>query len=88
MWNWIMAPVFGYGVSGSKFLRKSLFSYQPSESCLLGDAEAAGVIIQGLIMIALAVYAWKAKWLKPAEYNRSLWTRYPAGYGIEPEIME
>lgn len=78
MWNWIQAPVFGMGVSGSKFLRRSLFSYQPSEIDILGGADGLSVIIQGLFMIALTIFIWKSKLLIPSEYNKKLWSRYPA----------
>ena len=87
MWNWSMA-IFGMGISGSPFLRRSLFSYKPGESGIIGGAEAISEIIQGLIMIALTIYIWKANWLKPGEYNRKLWLKYPPKYGTRPDMSE
>lgn len=87
MWNWIMA-IFGMGISGSPFLRRSLFSYKPGESGFIGGADAISEIIQGLIMVALTIYIWKANWLKPTEYNRKLWKKYPAKFGNKPEISK
>ena len=86
MWNWTMAPVFGMGVSESKFLTRSLFSYKPWESGFVGGPDTISEIVQGIVLIALTIYLWKATWLKPAEYNRKLWARYPARYGTKPEI--
>jgi hypothetical protein len=88
MWNWTMAPVFGMGVSESKFLTKSVFSYKPWESGFIGGPDTISEIVQGIVLIALTIYLWKATWLKPAEYNRELWARYPAKYGTDPEMGE
>ena len=86
MWNWTMAPIFGMGVSESKFLRRSMFSYKPLESGFIGGADAISEIIQGIILIALTIYIWKANWLKSAEYNRKLWAKYPPKYGTRPDM--
>ena len=75
-WNWMMGPVFGMGITGSRFLRRSLFTYEASESRMIQGADAISEIVFGLILIALTVYLWRARWLKPAEYNRSLWEPY------------
>jgi len=88
MWNWTMAPVFGMGVSESKFLTRSLFSYKPWESGFIGGPDTISEIIQGIVLIALTIYIWKANWLKPAEYNRRLWAEYPPKYATEPEVVE
>jgi membrane protease YdiL (CAAX protease family) len=88
MWNWTMAPIFGMGVNESKFLRRSLFSYKPWESGFIGGPDTLSEIVQGIVLIALTVYIWKAHWLKPAEYNRKLWAKYPPKYGTEPELIE
>jgi len=88
MWNWTMALIFGMGVSESKFLRRSLFSYKPWESGFVGGPDTISEIVQGIVLIALTVYIWKANWLKPAEYNRKLWAKYPPRYGTEPEESE
>ena len=85
MWNWIMAPVFGMGVSESKFLTRSLFTYQPWESGFVGGPDTISEILQAIVLIALTIYLWKARWLKPTEYNRRLWARYPAKCGTKPE---
>ena len=76
MWNWLMGPIFGMGMTGSRFLRRSLFAYEPSESGMIQGADALSEIIFGLILIALVAYLWKARWVKPAEYNKSLWEPY------------
>lgn len=88
IWNWTMAPLFGMGLSDSKFLRRSLFTYQPSESLFINGQDVMSEIILGVLLIALTIYLWKAKWLRPAEYNRKLWSRYPSKYGTEPETSE
>jgi membrane protease YdiL (CAAX protease family) len=88
MWNWTMAPIFGMGVSDSKFLRRSLFSYKPWESGFIGGPDTLSEIVQGIVLLALTIYIWKASWLKPAEYNRRLWAKYPPKYGTEPEPIE
>lgn len=88
IWNWIMGPIFGMGISGSKFLRRTLLSYNSLESGITGGADAISEIIQGLLMIILTIFIWKAKWLKPAEYNKKLWKKYPPKYGTEPENIE
>jgi membrane protease YdiL (CAAX protease family) len=76
MWNWTMAPVFGMGLDESKFLRRSLFKYQPSESFYIFGQDSMSEIILGVLAIGLTIYLWKAKWLKPADYNRNLWSKY------------
>jgi membrane protease YdiL (CAAX protease family) len=86
MWNWTMAPIFGMGVSESRFLRRSLFSYKPWESGFIGGPDTISEIIQGIVLIALTIYIWKANWLKPAEHNKKLWAKYPPKYGTEPEM--
>lgn len=88
MWNWTMAPVFGMGVSESKFLRMSLFSYKPWESGFVGGPDTISEIVQGIVLIVLTIYIWKTNWLKPAEYNRKLWAKYPPKYETDPEIGE
>jgi len=88
IWNWTMGPIFGMGVSDSKFLRRSLFSYNPWESGFIGGPDTISEIIQGVVLIALTIYIWKVNWVKPAEYNRKLWAKYPARYGAEPGMSE
>ena len=87
MWNWTMA-VFGMGISGSPFLRRSLFSYKPSEAGFMGGADAISELIQIFIMFVLTIYIWKVNWLKPVEYNKKLWEKYPAKYGALPDKSE
>ena len=86
MWNWTMAPVFGMGISRSVFLKRSLFSYEPSAPGFVHGADAMSELIQGILLVALTIFIWKAKWLKPAEYNRKLWAKYPPKYGAEPDM--
>jgi uncharacterized protein len=77
MWNWTMGPVFGMGLADSKFLRRSVFAYEPSKSFLMHGQDVMGEIVLGALVAALTVYLWRAKWLKPAAYNRELWAKYP-----------
>jgi len=86
MWNWTMAPLFGMGVDESKFLSRSLFSYKPSDSVLIIGTDAVSEIILGIIVIAVTIYLWRAKWLRPVESNRKLWAAYPPKYGTDPEM--
>ena len=86
VWNWIEAPIFGIGVEGSKFLRKSLFSYQPFESSLFGNADLVITLLQALFMIVFTILIWKVAWLKPSEYNQKLWAHYPPKFGTEAKI--
>jgi membrane protease YdiL (CAAX protease family) len=86
IWNWTMGPLFGMGLSESRFLRRSLFTYQPSESLFINGQDVISEIILGVLLLALTIYLWKAKWLRPAECNRKLWLKYPAKYGTEPEM--
>ena len=79
MWNWTMGPIFGMGVSSSRFLRRTLFTYEPSESTFIIGAEPMSEIVFGLVMIVITIYIWKARRVKPAEYNRRLWEPYAAG---------
>ncbi len=88
MWNWTMAPVFGMGISRSVFLKRSLFSYEPSASVFVNGVDAMSELIQGILLVVLTIFIWKAKWLKPEEYNRKLWAKYPPKYGAEPEMNE
>ncbi len=88
IWNWTMAPLFGMGLSESKFLRMSMFTYKPSECFFIHGQDVLGEIIPGMLVLALTIYLWKAKWLKPAEYNRNLWSKYPPKYGTEPELSK
>jgi len=85
IWNWTQASLFGMGLSDSKFLRKSLFTYQPSKSFLFKGHDVASEIVLGAWLIVLTIYLWKAGWLRPAEYNKKLWSRYPSKYGTGPE---
>ena len=75
MWNWSLGPVFGT-VTSSPFLRRTILTYTPLES-RVGYVDAIGDGILALGVLALTVYLWKASWLKPAEYNRTLWAPYP-----------
>jgi membrane protease YdiL (CAAX protease family) len=84
MWNWTMGPLFGMGISGSKFLRRSLFTYEPSESSLIHGVDAMSEIIPASILVALTIYLWRARWVKPAEYNRRLWEPYLPDSKLEP----
>jgi len=86
MWNWTMALLYGMGVAESKFLRRSLFSYKPSESVLIIGTDAVSEIILGIIIIVVTIYLWRAKWLRLVESNRKLWAAYPPKYGIDPEL--
>ena len=86
MWNWSMGALYGMGISGSKFARRSLFTYQSLESGFFVGADAMSEIVLGLAVVVLTIYAWKAKWLKTAEYNKKLWAKYPPQYGTEPEM--
>jgi hypothetical protein len=88
IWNWAMAPLFGMGLNESKFLRRSMFTYNPSESFFIQGQDVMGDMIMGILLLALTIYLWKAKWLKPAEYNRNLWSKYPPKYGVDPEMGE
>lgn len=88
IWNWTLGPLFGMGLSGSKFLKRSMFAYKPSESFFIHGQDALSEIVQGILIIALTIYIWKAKWLKPAECNRKLWSYYPPKYGTEPEMSK
>jgi membrane protease YdiL (CAAX protease family) len=88
IWNWTMAPLFGMGLNESKFLRRSMFTYNPSESFFIQGQDVMGDIIQGILVLALTIYLWKATWLKPAEYNRNLWSKYPPKYGTDPKMGE
>jgi hypothetical protein len=82
-----MGPLFGMGLSDSKFLRKSLFTYQPSGSFLLNGQDVASEIVSGILLMALTIYLWKARGLRPAKHNRKLWSRYPSRYGTGPEAV-
>ena len=88
VWNWTLGPVFGMGISESRFLRRSLFIYKPSESFLVHGQDVMSEIILGILVLAITIYLWRAKWLKPAAYNRNLWIHYPPKYGTEPGISE
>ena len=88
MWNWTMGPLFGIGLSESKFLRRSMFTYKPSESGFILGVETMSEIILGILVIALTIYIWRANWLKPAEFNKKLWAGYPPKYGTEPEMKK
>jgi membrane protease YdiL (CAAX protease family) len=88
IWNWTMAPIFGMGVTESKFLKRSLFTYKPWESGFIGGPDTLSEIVQGIVLLALTIYIWRANWLKPAEYNRKLWAKYPPKYGTEPEMSD
>ena len=88
MWNWTVGPLFGMGLSESRFLRRSLFSYEPLEIGWFGGVDATGEIIQTIILVILTIIIWKAKWLKPAEYNKRLWSKYPPKYDTEPVKSE
>jgi membrane protease YdiL (CAAX protease family) len=81
IWNWMMGPLFGMGLNESKFLRRSLFTYKPLESFFIHGQDVMGEIVLGILVLALTMYLWRAKWLKPAEYNRNLWIHYPPQYG-------
>ncbi|MFC2086144.1 lysostaphin resistance A-like protein [Bacteroidota bacterium] len=86
MWNWMLGPFFG--LAKSKFLRRNLFTYHPAELDFILGADDINEIIIGILCLVLTIYIWKAKWLKPAEYNRNLWSKYPNKYGTEPLINE
>jgi membrane protease YdiL (CAAX protease family) len=84
MWNWTMCPLFGIGLSESRFLRRSLFAYEPSEASFIHGQDAMSEIVLGILVLGVTICLWRAKWLRPAERNRSLWRHYPPRYGVEP----
>ena len=84
MWNWTVGPLFGIGLSDSKFLQRSLFSYEPLDTSMFIGADAIGEIIQTIILVTLTIVIWRTKWFKPMEYNTSQWMEYPPRYGIKP----
>lgn len=88
IWNWTLVPLCGIGLNEMKFLRRSIFAYNPSESFFIQGQDVMGDIIQCILLLALTIYLWKAKWLRPSEYNRKLWSGYPSRYGTRPETNE
>jgi membrane protease YdiL (CAAX protease family) len=83
IWNWMIGPVTG--LSESKFLRRTLFSSRPAASGPFAGLKLGTVsdIILGILCLALTIYLWKAKWLKPAAYNQKLWSAYPSKFGAQ-----
>ncbi len=86
MWNWGTGPVFGMGIDGKPFIRKTLFSFHPTPSGFPYGVEGAGDLFLSLLVSALAVLLWKARWLQPAGFNKNLWAKYPPGFKRPPEI--
>ena len=85
IWNWTLGPLFGMGINESKFLKRSLFTYTPSESFFIQGKDVVSEIILGILIITLTIYLWKAGWLKVSAYNRKLWSKFPPKYGTDPE---
>lgn len=75
MYNWCVGPVFGITTS-SPFLRRTIFTYTSAEA-YFRSADAIGDGVLTLGMLILTMYLWKASWLKPAAYNKTLWAPYP-----------
>ena len=82
-WNFIVAPVFGIGVDNHKYLNKSIFSYTPIESNFPIGPEAAGDLIQSIVIIIFTVIIWKSNFFKPNSYNAKLWENYPVKVGFK-----
>lgn len=74
IWNFMLGPVMGLGES--KFLKHALFTSGPAVSGPFKGVENISDIILGILCLAVAVYLWKAKWLRPNEYNGRMWERY------------
>jgi membrane protease YdiL (CAAX protease family) len=83
MANWTTGPIFGIGTS--PFLKRTLFSYEPLASGFIPGKDAMSDLILVILFVVLTIFILKAKWPKPAEYNKKLWTKYPPKYGTEPE---
>ena len=75
-WNWSIGPLFGIGIQDSEVLRHSLFIFTTNNNYLVNGKSVINDILISVLVLILSVYLWKAKWLKPNEFNRKLWLNY------------
>jgi len=88
IWNFVVAPVFGIGVDNNRFLNNSIFTYTPIESNFPIGAEAAGDLIQSIVMLILTVIIWKSSLFKTNSYNAKLWENYPVKVGFKHKSID
>ncbi len=88
-WNWTQGPLWGMNVSGMT-IKRTVFTSTPQGPDLLsgGAFGAEGSLIASALIVGLSWYLWKAEWLKPSEEMTAIWSKYPAGYGLDPEGTE
>ena len=84
-WNWTQGPVFGFHVSGMEVSNTLLQTVPVGPELLSGGAFGAeGSIISSLVSIALILWIWRSKRLKPAPELDAMWRRYPGGFRLDP----
>ena len=86
-WNWSQGPLWGMNVSGTTMENSFLVSFpQGSEFWSGGEFGAEGSIFAAVVSIFVIWYIWRAEWIKPSDANSELWKKYPASYGVSPEV--
>ena len=64
--------VFGMGLSDSKFLRRSLFTYRPSESFFINGQDVVSEIVLGVLLIALTIVSLESKMVETCGIQRKI----------------
>jgi len=77
IYNFTVSPIFGIYLENSRFLRRSIFNYAEIDTNLMISSEAAGELIQSVIILIFTVFIWKSNFFKPNSYNSKLWENYP-----------
>ena len=86
-WNLAQSWLWGFDVSGIK-IENQLFVTTPTGSDLLtgGEFGLEGSILSTVLFIAVVVWFLARPALRPAPEVAALWARFPAGFGIDPEL--
>jgi membrane protease YdiL (CAAX protease family) len=86
-WNLAQSWLWGFDVSGIK-IDNQLFVVTPTGADLFtgGEFGLEGSILSTILFVAVVVWFLVRPILRPASEVAALWARYPAGFGIEPEI--
>jgi hypothetical protein len=86
-WNIAQGWLWGFDVSGIK-LDNLLFVVRPTgpEWLTGGEFGLEGSVVSSVLVAVVTLWLLLARPLRPTAETEALWARYPAGFGMAPEI--
>lgn len=87
-WNFAQSWLWGFDVSGIK-IEDQLLVMMPTNVNLVtgGEFGLEGSILSTILFGAVAVWLLVRPVLRPTAEVATLWARYPAGFGLDPEVL-